>query len=331
MASTVQSQSPEASRGAVATLRDEKRKSESLTRTALRRLSRDYLTLLAFAVLIVLAVLSLLAPVFEEAFNVSYTEPLAARKFLPVGATYPNPVNEEIGNHIAGTDHLGRDVFTRLLYGGRISLGIGLSASIFSTLIGVSIGLLAGFYQGTRLGFIDDAILWFTTTLNSIPTLMLLILISSVLSSRMSGASSSIFILIGVLTLVSWSGTMRLIRGETLAQRENEYVVAARAMGASPLRIMFAHILPNTLSVLVTALAIEIGTLILTESALSFLGLGVRPPEPSWGNMLTGAQSYFRQGAHLSIIPGLMIVATVLSLYLIGDGLRDALDPRSIK
>ncbi len=121
---------------------------------------------------------------------------------------------------------------------------------------------------------------------------------------------------------------MRLIRGETIGQRSNEYVLSAEAAGAGPWRIMFRHILPNTLSVLLTAIAIQIGTMILIETALSFLGLGVRPPEPSWGNMLTGAQSHFRQGAHLSIFPGLLIVITVLSFYLLGDGLRDAFDPR---
>lgn len=124
---------------------------------------------------------------------------------------------------------------------------------------------------------------------------------------------------------------MRLIRGETIAKRNLEYVLSARALGARPLRIMFVHVLPNTFSVLITTLAIDIGTIILIESALSFLGLGVRPPEPSWGNMLTEAQSYFRPGPHMSIFPGLLIVITVLSTYLIGDGLRDAFDPQSVK
>ncbi|MBC7870586.1 MAG: ABC transporter permease [Chitinophagaceae bacterium] len=321
---TIPSQINEPKRGEITSLNMEKRKSDSLASTALRRLRKDYLTLLAFAVLITLALMALLAPVFENALNVSYTEPLADRKLLPIGTNYLNLTTERTNFYVAGTDNLGRDVFTRLMYGGRVSLGIGVSAALFSTIIGVTIGLLAGFYQGTRAGFIDDFIMWFVTTLNSIPTLMLLILISAVLTP-------SITTLIIVLTIVSWSGTMRLIRGETLGQRENEYVISARAMGASPIRIMFVHILPNTLSILVTALAIEIGSLILTESALSFLGLGVRPPEPSWGNMLTGAQSFFRQAAHLSILPGLLIVITVLSLFLIGDGLRDALDPRSVK
>lgn len=286
----------------------------SLWTLAMARLRKDYLTLGAFTVLLLLGVVSVFAPQIEEAYGVSYRQPNSVVRLLPPGTE----------GHPLGTDDLGRDMLARLLYGGRVSLGIGLSAAFFSTIIGVSIGLLAGFYQGGALSFIDDFIMWFITTLNAIPTLLLLILLTSVLSPTIS-------VLIAVLTLVSWTGTMRLIRGEAIAQRENEYVVSARALGASAWRIMFVHILPNTFSVLVTTLAIQVGTLILVESALSFLGLGVRPPEPSWGNMLTQAQAYFRQAPHMSILPGLFIVVTVLSTYLIGDGLRDAFDPRSRK
>jgi peptide/nickel transport system permease protein len=298
----------------VANLTEEKRHSNSLTRLALRRLSRDYLTLIAIGVILLLALLSILAPVISDMLNVSYSQTDPINKFLPINSP----------GHILGTDNVGRDLLSRLLYAGQVSLTIAFSAAIFSTTIGVAIGLLAGYYHGGPFGFIDDIIMWFITTLNSIPTLMLLILIAAVLTP-------TVITLILVLTIISWTGTMRLVRGETLANREREYIISAKASGASPLRIMFIHILPNVFSVLITALAIEIGTLILVESALSFLGLGVRPPTPSWGNMLTGAQSYFRQGAHLSIFPGLMIVLTVLSLYLIGDGLRDAFDPHSTK
>jgi peptide/nickel transport system permease protein len=290
-------------------------RSESLTRKALRRLRRDYLTLLAMAVILMMALLALGAPLITRALGISYTNTdAAAAKFLPIGAP----------GHPLGTDSLGRDHLARLLYGGRVSLGIAVSASIFSTCIGVTIGLIAGFYQGGTFKFVDDFIMWFITTLNSIPTLLLLLIISYLLPPNVGT-------LILVLTIVSWTGVMRLVRGETMANREREYVISARAVGAGPLRIMFTHILPNVLSIIITALAIEIGTLILVESALSFLGVGVRPPEPSWGNMLTGAQSFLRQGPHLSIIPGFLIFLTVLSFYLVGDGLRDAFDPRSTK
>lgn len=288
--------------------------SPSLWQTALRRIRQDRLTLIAIAVLVFLTAVTFMAPIITASLNISYTQPNVDLKLLPVGSE----------GHPLGTDHLGRDMLARLLYGGRVSILIGIAAATISIFIGVTLGLLTGFYQGGPLGFIDDGLMWLITTLNSIPTLLLLILLASVLAP-------TIPTLIFVLTLVSWSGTMRLIRGETLTARESEYVISARAIGSSAIRIMFAHILPNTLSVLLTNLMIQIGTLILVEAALSFLGLGVRPPEPSWGNMLTDAQAHFRQGAHMTILPGVLIVITVLSLYLLGDGLRDAFDPQSKK
>lgn len=304
---------PTAARDEIVQLQDkEAYESPSLTQHALRRLRQDYLTLTAIMVLVLLSAVSFLAPVISDALQVSHTQPNVALKLLPPGSE----------GHPLGTDQLGRDILSRLLYGGRVSITIGITAAVFSIFIGVSLGLLAGFYQGGALRIVDDALMWFITTLNSIPTLLLLILLASVLTP-------SIPTLIFVLTLVSWSGTMRLIRGEAIALRENEFVVSAQAIGASPLRIMFTHILPNTLSVLLTNMAIQIGTIILVEAALSFLGLGVRPPQPSWGNMLTDAQAHFRQGPHMTVLPGLMIVITVLSLYLLGDGLRDAFDPKS--
>lgn len=300
--------------GRIADLKPTQEVGESLTKLALRRLRRDYLTLFALFVIILLAILSLLAPVVSDLLDVSYRATNPQNKF--------QPINSE--GHILGTDELGRDMLARLLYAGRVSLGISFSAAVCSILVGVTIGLLAGYYQGSRFGFIDDLIMWFVTTLNSIPTLMLLILIGAVFKP-------SVMTIILILTLISWSTTMRLVRGETLAQREREYIISARAIGAGARRIMFIHVLPNVFSVLIITLAIDIGTLILVESALSFLGVGVRPPTPSWGNMLTAAQASFRQAEHLSILPGLLIVTTVLCLYLIGDGLRDAFDPRSQK
>ena len=258
---------------------EEKFYNRSLIDIAIARLLKDYLTLAALAVLIILAILGLMAPVIEDVFQVSYTIPSAESRLLPVGSP----------GHPLGTDNLGRDLMARLLYGARVSLGIGFAAAFFSTFLGVSIGLVAGYYQGGRFGFIDDIIIWLITTLNSIPTLLLLILLTSVFTP-------SILVLVLVLTLVSWSGTMRLIRGETIARRAEEYVLSARAVGAQPLRIMFLHVLPNTLSILVTSLAIQVGTIILVESALSFLGLGVRPPEPSWGQYAHRSTGLFPSG-----------------------------------
>lgn len=300
---------------------NEQIKSESLIDKALRRLSRDYLSLFAIGILVLLSVVSFGGGIISNVLGVSATAPFPARQYMAMGEEYCME-DGECTIHWFGTDHLGRDMLARVLYGGRVSLVIGFVGAIASATVGVTVGLIAGYYQGGPFGIIDDLIMWFITTLNSIPTLLLLILIASV-------TTPTIGILIVVLALVTWTGIMRLIRGESMAHRSKEYIIAARAMGANAPRIMFIHILPNTLSILVTTLAIQIGTVILVESALSFLGFGVRPPDPSWGNMLTGAQSHFRQGAHLSIIPGMMIVITVLCTYLIGDGLRDALDPRS--
>jgi peptide/nickel transport system permease protein len=190
---------------------------------------------------------------------------------------------------------------------------------------------VAGYYQGGSLGIIDDLIMWFVTTLNSIPTLFLLLIVASVMRAQDIGDNSSVLVLILILTFLGWTGTMRLVRGETLARRELEYTVAAKALGAGAGRIMFVHILPNMFSIIIVSLAIDIGTLILVESALSYLGLGVTPPTPSWGNMLNNAQSFFDRGPHLVFMPGILIVITVLCLYVIGDGLRDAFDPQATK
>jgi peptide/nickel transport system permease protein len=286
----------------------------SLTQLAVRRLRKDYLTLGAMAMLLFLALSSFAAPLITDTYGGDYRLTDPRNRYEPLGAE----------GHPLGTDHLGRDHLARLLYAGQISIGIAFVAGICSTFLGISIGLIAGFYQGGQFGFIDDIIMWFITTLTSIPSLVLLILISAV-------ARPSITILIFSLVLISWSGTMRLVRGETISQRAREYILSATAIGARPIRLMFVHILPNVFSVFIIALALEIGTLILVEAALSFIGLGVRPPTPSWGNMLTFAQSSFRVAPFLSIFPGLLIVATVLSLYLIGDGLRDAFDPQSTR
>ncbi|MDX1995791.1 MAG: ABC transporter permease [bacterium] len=287
----------------------------SLTQQALRRLRRDPLTLAAAVILLVLMLLSLFAPlIVTNMLQTDYFSTSVSDRFLPMGTP----------GHVLGTDSLGRDVLARLLYGGQVSLSVAALSAGFSLIVGVTLGLIAGFNQGGTFGFIDDLLLWFITTLNSIPSLYLLVMLSAVLRP-------TVLTLVLVISLFSWTFTMRLTRGQTLSIREQEYVVAARAMGASPWRIMRSHILPNLVSILTVDLASNIAALILTESALSFLGLGVREPTPSWGNMLSSAQSYFREAAHLVILPGMLIVITVLCLFLIGDGLRDAFDPQSKK
>lgn len=280
----------------------------SLTRVALRRLRRDKLTLVAIGVVLLIAILSILADVISGALNVSYQRTDASITFLPLFSP----------GHPLGTDDLGRDHLSRLLYAGRVSLSVGFIASLLSMTIGISLGIITGYYGG----IVDDIVTWVISTLNSIPSLFLLLIVAAIFQPSPTT-------LIIVLGLLGWTGFTRLVRGETFSIREREYILSARASGANPLRIMFVHILPNLFSIIVISLAIDIGGLILTEAALSFLGLGIKAPFPSWGNMLTNAQSFFTKGVHLVIAPGLLIFITVLCLYIIGDGIRDAFDPTS--
>ncbi len=284
--------------------------SQNLYHKALRRIRRDRPTILAMAVLAVFALLALFAPFLSETVFQADPVTVAVRnKYQPLFSP----------GHALGTDELGRDHLSRLLYGGRISLGIGISAAILSLGIGIVIGVYAGYYGGIA----DDFINWFIITLNSIPGLFLLLLIFAVLSP-------SPLSLVLIFAFLGWTGTMRLVRAETFSIKEREYIIAARAMGASDRRIMFNHIVPNIFSLLIIILSQAIGGLILAESALSFLGFGVQPPTPTWGNMLSGGLEYARNAPHLVYLPGLLITTTVFCLYLIGDGLRDAFDPKIV-
>ena len=289
---------------------------ESLYRKALRRLSRDYLTLFMMGLLVLMVAFVLAAPLLETAINVSYTDTDVLNKFKPVGTAITD--DGVTTYHVLGTDDLGRDHLARLAYGGRVTLGIAFFAAIISLTIGVSLGVVMGYYGG----IVDDILMWVITTLNSVPTLFLLIIVAAVFRP---GALT--FTL--ALGLLGWTGTTRLVRGETLSLREREFVIGARSMGASAFHIMVQHITPNLISIVVVTLAIDIGALMLTEAALSFLGLGVQPPVPTWGNMLSNSREFFRvaNGWHLVVLPGLMITLSVLCLYVIGDGVRDAFDP----
>lgn len=293
---------------------------ESLTTLALRRLRRDKLTILAIIIVFTLLLLSICAPLIERyILNVDYTRTDVSKAFLPLFAE----------GHILGTDDLGRDHLARLLYAGQISLGIAFTAAMLSLVIGISLGIITGYYGGV----LDDVVMWFISTLNSIPSFFLLLIVSAAIITNPDLNNTFLkgpFALVAFLGLLGWTGTTRLVRGETLSLREREFIISARAVGASPLRVMFVHIMPNLLSIVVITLALDIGGLILVESALSFLGLGVQAPLASWGNMLTNAQSFFNKGVHLVIAPGLMIVITVLCLYVIGDGVRDAVDPTTV-
>ncbi|MCK6580289.1 MAG: ABC transporter permease [Anaerolineae bacterium] len=278
--------------------------------SAFRRLLQDRLTLLAASVLFFLTFVCVLGPpVVENVLKVDVESTSVRDRYKPPSAEHP-----------IGTDHLGRDLLIRLLFGGRISLAVAYVASTVSMSIGVMVGILAGFVGGV----VDDLILWLITTLSSIPALFLLIIATVIWSPS---AETLILFLAGL----GWIETARLIRGQTITLKHQEYVLAARALGSTRLRLMVRHILPNVLSIAIISMTINAGALILLESGLSFLGLGVQPPTPTWGNMLTEARSYFDRGIHLVFFPGIAITVTVLCFFLFGDGLRDALDPRQAR
>ena len=221
----------------------------------------------------------------------------------------------------------------RLLYGGRISLLVGLVAAIFSALIGAVIGILAGYFGGR----LDDLLMRFTDGVIALPILPLLIVLAAIDLTKLGLPASvandsdiSLYRIIVITALFGWTGVARLVRGATLSLKEREFVRAAIAMGASPWRVMRVHILPNAISPIIVATTLSVGGIILFESILSFLGLGIQPPIPSWGNMLTGAQEQMTNAPLLMIWPGLMIFITVIAFNFLGDGLQDALDPRAL-
>ncbi len=219
--------------------------------------------------------------------------------------------------HPLGTDDLGRDVLSRMLYGARVSLAVGFVAVGIATVIGVIIGAIAGYYGG----LVDRILMRFVDIMLSIPTLFLIL-------SVIAFVGANIWNIMIIIGLTSWMGVARLVRAEFLSLKEREFVLAARALGASDLRIIFRHMLPNSLAPVIVNAVLMVASAVLLESSLSFLGLGVQPPQPSWGNILTAGKANIEIAWWLSLFPGLAILITVLSYNLLGEGLRDALDPR---
>jgi len=219
--------------------------------------------------------------------------------------------------HLLGTDALGRDVLSRLIYGARISLLVGIVAVGISTAIGTVLGAIAGFYGG----ILDLIIMRLVDIMLCFPTIFLIMAVIAFLEP-------SIWNIMAVIGLTSWMGVARLVRAEFLSLRSRDFVLAARVIGASDARILFSHILPNAIAPVIVAATLGVGSAILTESALSFLGIGVQPPTPSWGNMLTSGKDNIEIAWWLSVFPGMAILLTVLAYNLLGEGLRDVLDPR---
>jgi len=219
--------------------------------------------------------------------------------------------------HYLGTDQLGRDVFSRMLYGSQISLSVGFVAVGISILIGILVGAMAG-YKG---GWVDSLLMRFVDIMLSFPSFFLILTVVAILRPNIY----NVMIVIGI---TSWEGTARFVRAEFLSLRERDYVQAARALGVKDRRIIFRHILPNALAPVFVTASLGVASAILIEAGLSFLGFGVQPPAPSWGNILTEGRTYIFDAWWLTVFPGLAILITVLSFNLFGEGLRDALDPR---
>ncbi len=243
-----------------------------------------------------------------------------APKIVPYEPTSQNIIErlqKPSAKHLLGTDELGRDVLSRIIYGARISLSVGFIAVGISVIIGVFFGAIAGFYGR----WIDSLIMRFVDIMFCFPSFFLILMIIAVLGPNIY----NVMIIIGI---TSWPGIARLVRGEILSVKEREYVYSARAIGASDLRIIFKHILPNALGPVLVAATLGIADAILVESGLSFLGLGVQPPMPSWGNILTSGKDYIESAWWLTLFPGLAILITILSYNLVGEGLREVIDPK---
>jgi ABC-type dipeptide/oligopeptide/nickel transport system permease subunit len=248
---------------------------------------------------------------------------LAAPWIAPYRYDAQNPeavLQPPSAQHLLGTDELGRDVFSRLIYGARVSLTVVVQVELLEVLIGVTLGLLAGYFRGR----VDTFIMRFTDMMFAFPDILLAILIVAILGPGLH----NVFI---ALALTGWPSMARVVRSQTLALREREFVEAARAVGMSHVRILWRHILPNLLPTVVVAVTVNAAGVVLAESALSFLGLGAQPPTPSWGRMIDDARQLMRSHPMLLVYPALMLSLTVMALNFLGDGLRDMWDPRRTK
>jgi len=288
---------------------------------AWRRLRRHRLAEISLVFLVVLLALALAAPLIAHWRNVDPATTDLFHRFEGPSSRY-----------WLGTDALGRDLFQRLLDGGRVSLLVGFAGAILSAVLGAVIGVVSG-YLGGRL---DSILMRFTDGVIALPLLPLLIVLAAIDPRKLGippeiaqSETFSLYRIVAIVALTGWTTVARLVRAETLSLKARDFTRAAKALGAPPGRIMFRHILPNAAGSLVVATTMSIGTLILLESTLSFLGLGTQPPAASWGNMLTGAQDLLQDAPMLAVWPGLLIFLTVIAFNFLGDGLQEALDPRS--
>ena len=316
--------------------------SESTTffRDGMRKLMKNPLAVLSLILLAIILITIIVAPMivpykYEEIMSINGKRDKGAKNLAPF--TYSKMEQQYIDQggtrfpHIFGTDEQCRDYFIRVVYGTRVSLSIGVFASLIVLIIGMIYGSISGYVGGRT----DLIMMRIVDIIYSLPDMLVIILISVVLDQVLDLTGSplaklgtnmvSIFIVFGLLY---WVGMARLIRGQILSIKQNEYILAARAIGAKPGRIIKRHILPNCLSVIIISAALQVPSAIFTESYLSFLGLGVNPPTPEWGNMLSSGRLNMRDHPHLVLAPGLAVFVTIFALNCLGDGLRDALDPK---
>jgi peptide/nickel transport system permease protein len=230
--------------------------------------------------------------------------------------------------HPMGTDALGRDLMTRVLYGGRVSLAVGFSVMMITLMIGVPVGAMAGYFGG----WVDNTLMRITDAALALPSLLVLILLGAILREVDAPAlkENPVLTIAFVIGILAWMFTARLVRASYLTIREMDFVVATRALGGSNFRIIALHIFPNAIGPVIVEATLEIAYAILEESGLSYLGFGIQPPTPSWGNLLSNAQEHLVKYPWLAIFPGLMIFLSVISINYIGDGLRDAFDPHKV-
>lgn len=286
---------------------------------AIRRFFRHRMAVTGTVMLaLIVLYITLGAFVFSEA-EANFND--TGRRLLPPSAEFP-----------FGTDTIGRDILARTIYGGQISLLIGIFAVAVSVSIGMTVGILSGYYSG----WVDAVLMRLTEAMLSIPSLLLLLVIAKFLGSQISDItvfgrtfSGSVVVIILIVGLTGWMYLARIVRSSVLSIKEAEFILAARALGAPNRRIILSHIIPNTLAPVTVSATLGVAGAILSEAYVSFLGLGVKAPTATWGNMLEGSRQYIETSPWLWIFPGALITLTVMSINFVGDGLRDALDPRS--
>jgi len=283
---------------------------ESLSALIWRRFRRHHLAFYSSIVLALMVALVIAAP---------------WSGYSPTEQTPKNVFAKPSAEHWFGTDELGRDIFTRILYGGRISLAVGIFSTLFSLIIGIIVGALSGYYGG----WIDNILMRVTDAFLIMPVVFVLILFSALLREipALAEFRSSVWLVVLAIGAFAWMWPARLARGLFLVLREKEFVSASRALGANDSRLIFLRILPNSIGPLLVSATLQMAYAIITESGLSYLGFGIQPPTPSWGNILESAQVHVYRAPWLAVFPGVMIFITVMAINFIGDGLRDAFDP----